>query len=174
MDDIRLPGTVLSRVEMAPFEDVGLAVLRDAFPDVRVVSAIPLNAEVENEFFILVRRASGWGQWDGDDRFVDEGSLSVQVFARDPDGDERAARVSEAVRVALRDAWRTGRPKYYPQVGSLIRVDVQTEPLRKTDWATSSGPVQYADLQDGWFRYEATYTLRVRRPLPAWDAKYVS
>lgn len=171
---IDLPASVSSRVEMKPFEDVGLAVLRDAFPDIKVVSLIPNDAQTDNDILVLVRRASGWGTWNGDTRFVDEGALSVQVFTAGDDADERGALVSEAIRVAFRDAWRAHRPTYYPGIGSLIRVDMLEEPVRKADWATASGPVQYADLPEGWFRYETIYSLRVRKPMRSWDTQAIN
>ena len=170
MVQVTLPASVQALVEMAPFEDVGLAVLKDAFPDVTVVSLIPSDAFTQESLLFLVRRVGGWGLWDGDARFMDSGSLSLQVFASGSDADERAALASEAIRVAMREAWR--EPKYYPGVGALVRVRVREEPVAKADWATSSGPVQYADLPKGWTRYETIYDLRVRRPLASWDARF--
>jgi hypothetical protein len=42
---------------------------------------------------------------------------------------------------------------------------MDTEPTRQSDWATSSGPVQYADLPSGFYRYQTNYTVKMRRPV---------
>jgi hypothetical protein len=151
---------VLSRLELSPIEDVMLAVLREDFPDMPVVSLIPKAPTFP---FLLVRKSRGMGEWAGDPRFTDACAIEVQVFTQDPDGDEAGALVSEAVRVALRDAWLSHRR--VPGRGSIIEIRMTDEPRRVTDWATAAGPVQYADLPAGVWRYETTYSVSIRREL---------
>lgn len=162
-DDLSLPASVTSRVEMAPLEDLLLATLREALPDVPIYALIPFDQFPIDDFFIQVRRITGQGYWSGDDRFIDSGGIAVHVFAKGPNADQVAALVSEAVRVALRDAARNRR--WFPGLGGLIKVRLDDEPVRKTDWATSSGPVQFADLPAGYQRYETRYSVWVRKPL---------
>lgn len=159
MTPIDLPQSVLDLVEFSPVEDIALAILRDGLPDVPVYSLIP---EDPDPFFIIVRRRPALGNWDGDPRFTDEARINVHTFAQDPDGDEKAAIIAEAVRVVLRNAWLNH--SVYPGLGSIIRIQQITDPARKTDWATSVGPVQYADLPTGYWRYESEYELWIRKP----------
>lgn len=159
MADLDLPASVLALIEFDPIEDFMLAVLRQQLPDVQCYSLIP---EAPPAFFIAARRVPVLGDWEGDERFVDVASMSVECFAQDPDGDEKGAILSEAARVGLRNAWRANIT--IPNRGSLTRCTMRSEPTRKSDWATSTGPVQYADLPNAWIRYETTYDLIIRKP----------
>lgn len=154
-----LPQSVLDLVEFSPAEDILLAVLRDGLPDIPVFSLIPSNPPMP---FVLVRRYTTFGDWTGDPRFVDAARFQIEVFTSDPDGDEKGAVLSEAVRVVLRNAWLSH--KAIPELGSVIRIDMLDAPTRKADWATSQGPVQYADLPTGYWRYESVYHIEVRKP----------
>lgn len=155
-----LPQSVLNLIENRPVEDVLLAILRQGLPDVPVVSLI---AESPPPHFVLVRRLSALGGWKGDPRFTDAGRFFVQTFTQDPDGDYKGAVLSEAVRVVLRRAWLEHWK--FDGLGSVIEIQMMTEPTRKTDWATASGPVQYADLPTGYWRYESTYSIKIRKPV---------
>lgn len=154
-----LPQSVLDLVENKPVEDMLLAILRAGLPDVPVFSLIP---EKPPEIFILVRRAPGIGDWSGDPRFTDTGRFDVHTYTGDPDGDWKGATLQEAIRVVLRNAW-LGKFSS-PELGSVIEIQMTSEPGRQTDWATSAGPVQYADLPTGFWRYEATYAIHIRKP----------
>lgn len=152
-----LPDSVYALIENRPVEDIVLAILREGLPDIPVYSLIP---ESVPEHFVLVRRLAGLGDWDGDPRFTDTGRFVIQAFTADPEGDYKGAVLSEAVRVVLRNAsfskWS------HPDLGSVIEIQMTSEPNRRTDWATASGPVQYADLPTGLWRYESTYSIHVR------------
>lgn len=154
-----IPDHIKAMAELSPVEDLLLAVLRDALPGMRVQSLISMDQSFP---LVLVRRDPGFGPWQGDARFTDSARVAVHAFAADPDGDEDAAILSEAVRVALRDAWL--RNVVVPGRGHFTRVDMAAGPRRVTDWATATGPVQYADLPTGVHRYEATYDIEIRRP----------
>lgn len=154
-----LPESVYALIESKPVEDMLLAILREGLPDVEIYSLIPEDAPAN---FVLIRRLSGLGEWDGDPRFTDTGRFIIHTYTADPDGDYKGAVLSEAVRVVLRNAWMAKWSR--PDLGSVIEIVMTTEPSRKTDWATSSGPVQYADLPTGYWRYESTYHIHVRNP----------
>jgi hypothetical protein len=161
-----VPDWIAEKVKFAPVEDLALAVLKEAFPKMNINTLIELNQagdDYSDGFFVRIRRILGAGLWAGDDRFIDYGALAVHVFTKDPDGDLRGALVSEAIRVALFEA-NLAR-KFYPGLGSLTDVRVDEEPSRKTDWATASGPVQFADLPAGYWRYETRYSMWVRKPI---------
>ncbi|MFF7254792.1 hypothetical protein [Streptomyces microflavus] len=154
-----LPAHIRAMAELSPVEDLLLAVLREGLPEVRVKSLVDLH---ETFPMVLIRRDPTWGEWAGDQRFTDAARVVINCFAPDPDGDEDAAILSEAVRVAMRDAWL--KPKVYPRLGHIIRVDMNSAPRRATDWATATGPVQYADLPTGIWRYESIYDVQIRKP----------
>ncbi len=150
---------IRAMAELTPVEDVLLAVLRQALPGVAVQTLISARQRFP---LVLVRRAPHLGQWAGDTRFVDSADVTINTFAEDPDGDQDAAILAEAVRVALRDAWLHHKPA--SGLGHVLRVDMTSAPRRATDWATATGPVQYADLPTGVWRYETAYRVTIRRP----------
>lgn len=160
-DGLGLPASVTGLVEMAPVEDLVLAIIHDGLPDVPCFSLISQTTG-DMEFFIIARRSPYTGTWDGDPRFIDHANVSVNVFCKGADADMKAALISEAVRVVIRDAAKT--QKVYPGIGHLMSARMNTEPARQPDWASSTGPVQYADLPAGFQRYQSNWTLKIRRP----------
>ncbi len=154
-----IPPEIRALAEMSPVEDLMLTVLRDGLPGIQVQSLI----EADQTFpLVLPRRDPTFGAWSGDTRFLDSARVAVHVFCQDPDGDEDAAILSEAVRVVVRNAWLT--QKVFPGLGHITRADLVSAPRRQSDWATSTGPVQYADLPTGVHRYESTYDIEIRKP----------
>lgn len=160
-NDLGLPASITSLAELTPFEDIALAILRKGVPDIPVQSLIPPAGELEFPF-ILVYRARALENWGGDPRFTDAGRLTVSVFTTDPNGREKGQIVSEAVRVVMRTAWL--EHWYFPEYGSINKLIMKVEPTQSPDWATSSGPVQFADLPANTFRHETEYYLTVRKP----------
>ena len=155
-----IPDEIRALAERSPVEDFMLDLLRAKLPGIQVNSLI---ADDQRFPLVLVRRIPGLGEGSGDPRFVDAATVSVQAFVEDPNGDEDAAILSEAVRVVLRDAWLS--QTVVPGRGHITAFDMSSAPRRVTDWATASGPVQYADLPTGVWRYEAQYHLSIRRPV---------
>lgn len=156
---IDLPQSVLDLVEFAPVDEIVLNILREGLPEVPIYTLIPLEA---GPFFIIVRRKPALGDWDGDERFTDEARIELHVFTQDPNGEDKAALLAEAARVVLRNA--SHDKKVIPGLGSVIRIEQIQDPARRTDWATSTGPVQYADLPTEYWRYESQYNVLVRKP----------
>lgn len=156
---IDLPDSVKTRIELSPMEDIFLHILRREFPDLPIYSLIPPEVQFP---FVLIGRRAPLENWGGHPKFTDQGRLLVSVFTDDPNGIEKGQLISDAIRVALREAWLNH--EYIPGLGSIIRIDLKSEPSRSPDWATSSGPVQFADLPNAVHRYEATYSVRIRRP----------
>lgn len=154
-----LPESVFALMEMSPVEDMVLAILRRGLPDVSIVSLIAENPPPN---FVLVRRTPAFDSWGGDPRFIDSGRFTIQTLTQDPDGDFKGAVLSEAVRVVLRTAWLEHWS--FPDLGSVIEIQMSQEPSRRPDWATSTGPVQYADLPHGYWRYESAYGIKIRKP----------
>jgi len=154
-----IPDAIKALAEMSPVEDVVLPILRNGLPGMDVNTLVAADQPFP---FVLVRRGDSFGDAGGDARFVDEAVLIVHTFAPDPDGDEDAAILAEAVRVVLRDAWLD--QVVVPGRGHITRFRVIGTPRRAPDWVTATGPVQYADLPTGIHRYETRYELEIRRP----------
>ncbi|MFJ3775226.1 hypothetical protein ACIPX0_26370 [Streptomyces sp. NPDC090075] len=154
-----LPDHIKALAELSPVEDLMLAVLRDGLPDIQVQSLISKGQTFP---LVLIRRDPSFGNWAGDTRFLDAARVAVHTFCQDPNGDEDAAILAEAVRIVIRDAWL--EQKVIPGRGHITRADLSSAPRRVTDWATATGPVQYADLPTGVWRYEATYDIEIRKP----------
>lgn len=152
-----LPPSILNLIEMSPVEDLLLALLRAALPDTKVQTLI----EPKQSFpFILIRSDGSWGAWEGDERFIDSATIEVHAFCEGINADTDANLISEAVRVILRDS----KNKVIPGKGYIISVEMLNRPKRSPDWATSVGPVQYADLPTGVERWETTYRVTIRKP----------
>lgn len=155
-----LPASVVAKIAdgFGPIEDVVLYILNTKLPDLVVYTLIPKDPIWP---FALIRRDASVGNWMGDPRFFDYGRLVVHVYAQDPDGDEKAAYISEAIRLSLFEARMENMA--VPDRGHVFDIQMIAEPSRKTDWATSAGPVQFADLPTAAWRYETKYTLKVRK-----------
>jgi len=152
-----LPASVLNLIEMSPVEDLLLELLRDGLPDTAVQTLI--NGK-QTFPFVMLRSTGSWGTWQGDERFIDSSTIEVHAFCKGINADADANLLSEAVRVILRDS----RNKVVPDKGHLISVEMLDRPSRSPDWATSVGPVQYADLPTGVERWETTYRVTIRKP----------
>lgn len=162
-----IPDEVKALAVFSPIEDVLLPLLIDRLPGIPVRTLVAADQTFP---LVLVRRGDSFGDAGGDARFVDEAMLLVHTFAPDPDGDEDAAILAEAVRVILRDAWLN--QTVVPGRGHISHFRVIGTPRRAPDWVTATGPVQYADLPTAIHRYETRYELQIRRsstapyPLP--------
>lgn len=154
-----LPASVLARVKSRPIEDLILKVLERGLPDVPSYSLIPKNTP---PMFVLVRKVPEMGLFAGRRPFFDECDFAIHVYVEDPDGDEKGALLSDAVCDVMAEAYRDHWG--FPGLGSVTSIKCTQAPVRETDWATSSGPVQYADLPTGDWRYEARFRARVRLP----------
>lgn len=155
-----LPPSVLNNIHFSPVEDFLLAVLRAGLPGLSV------QAEVEDQQvmpFVLVRRNDSFGTWSGHPDFVDEAAVIIQCYAENPDGDRDAALLSEAVRRTLYAAWRS--QVVIPGIGHMSNCKLTGAPRRGADWAPAAGPVQYADLPSGTYRYESRYAISIRPDL---------
>lgn len=162
-----LPDSIIEAVKRCPAEDYMLALLRKLHPDLTVLSLIPLRQDGSYawpngiDYFVLVRRAPSLTP-SRDERFIDTAGISLQVFAKDPEADSKCALISEGIRATLRDASLDPASTYIPGLGSMAWLDYSQEAVRRTDWATATGPVQFADLPTGFMRYEARYTIGIR------------
>lgn len=150
----------------APPEDILLAIFRPLeaeIPGLVVTSRIPDDEDMTTPM-ILCR--SGTGSWNSDSfqgdetRFVRRFIADIQVFTDDPEGDKKAALLSELAYQRLRTVQR--RQIVFPGLGHLAYVRTSTPAHQVPDWATSTGVNQYANLNKGMYRYEAKYGIAVR------------
>lgn len=149
---------MLALVQMKPIEDLLLTVLRPALTDVSVQTLVFDDQPFP---FVLIRTNGDWGSWAGDARFIDTAQVNVQVYCEGLNADEDAALLSEAVRVVLVGAVN----QVIPDIGHMTKCEMQQRPRRAADWASATGPVQYADLPTGVIRYETLYEISVKRAL---------
>lgn len=152
-----LDPAILAKVEMHPVEDLLLALLPSELPGIKVRSLI---ADDQDFPLVMPRRSGDWGEWEGDPRFLDACQVDFHVFAEGLDADTDGALLSEALRVILLDC----RNKVVPGKGHLTKVVLTRSAQRVSDWATATGPVQYADLPTGVVRYQSTYRLEIKKP----------
>ncbi|ABP53020.1 hypothetical protein [Salinispora tropica] len=154
-----LPPSVIAAQEFSPIEDLLLAALAYYLPDVKAGTLIMMAQTFP---FIHLRRLDSYGVWAGDERFIDDAHMAIYAYAEDPDGDEDAGRLAEAVRASL---MRARRARFgVPELGHFVGLTMTASPRRVPDWATATGPVQYADLPAGVWRYETRFDVTVRRP----------
>lgn len=151
---------ILSKVEMSPIEDLLLALLPQHLPGVRVQTLIQAHQPLP---FVTIRNTGSWGDWDGDPRGLDAGQVTIDTFVEGINADEENALLQEAIRVILRDSLNKVIYEPVPR-GHLKSVNLVSRPRRVTDWATSTGPVQYADLPAGTTRWESIYQVVIRKP----------
>lgn len=157
-----LPDGILQMAEMMPMEDLLLALFRRGLPQLEVHTLIPPSDYLDFPF-VLARRAAPVGAWRGDPRFIDRGRVVLSVFAEDPDGENKGILISEAIRIMFRTAWL--EHWHFPGLGSIVEIKMYQEPNRVADWATATGPVQFADLPGNVWRTESSYEFIVRRPV---------
>lgn len=152
-----LPASVLALVEMSPVEDLLLSLLRDGIPEV------PINTLVKAEQtfpFVQVRSTGSWGDWSGDPRFLDASTVEIYALCDGINADSDANLLAEAVRVVLRDSVN----KVVPGKGHIVTHEMSDRPKRSSDWASTAGDVQYAELPAGVQRWESTHRVVIRKP----------
>lgn len=160
-----IPAELLALNEHVPAEDFVLALFRERIEALDLSSPVHVITQISRDQprpAILIRKLPTFWEFGSDERFLSSMDLAIHVVADDPDGDRDASRLSEACRVILRDAWLNHY--YHPENGSVTFFECLAPPRRVSDWATASGPVQYADLPSNVHRYEGRYRIVVRKP----------
>lgn len=115
--------------------------------------------------FIMVRRERRSGTVmtkTDDDRFLQPSIVAVNTITDGIDADEVAEELHEAIRYAIRKAQQD--QVVIPNGGCIAQLENSTTASRVSDWATSTGVVQYASMPKHWVRYEAIYRVLVRPP----------
>lgn len=157
--------------EFGAVEDYLLAVLRPLeaeVPDLRVVAYIEADdAFSEHQNHILARRVPGafanasFGS--NEERFVQRGMIRIETFTndgQDGNGDLRGSKLQEICRRRLLTVYR--KQVVVPGVGHLCELRNSSPAHRTSDWQSSTGVVQYANLPHNMHRYETTYGIIMR------------
>lgn len=151
-----LPAGIFDLVEFTPVEILALHHLRARMP-----AGIEVNSLIADDQtfpLVLVRRTPDWGAWQGHPRFMDNAQLTIHAYCEGIEADTDCGYLSDAVRTILRDSVNVP----VDGIGHFTEVEMTMSPRRASDWATSTGPVQYADLPTGVVRYETVYEVSLR------------
>ena len=108
------------------------------------------------------RRSGTVAHASPDENDLQAAIISVNTITDGIDGDEACEELQEACRIALVQAQLTQR--VYPNAGSISTITNSSPPSRVSDWATSTGVVQYSELPKTLVRYEAIYRVLIRPP----------
>lgn len=154
-----------------PIHRLGLGIIRDWFDGmevdgrpITVGSRIPADLS-DSMPFVMVRadRRSGAQTTRSDDeRFLKASLLSIETFTVGLNAENDGYDIQESCRLALWNAWRN--QVSVPGAGSVSQLVSSSEAALVSDYATSTGVVQYASLPKGAARTEAIFQLYVRPP----------
>lgn len=108
------------------------------------------------------RRSGAIAQAVSDDRFLHTAIVSISTITSGVDADEIGEELQEAIRVCMRQAQRN--QIVVPNGGHIAAIANSSSPSRVSDFATSTGIVQYASLPSGWVRWESLWQLILRNP----------
>ena len=108
------------------------------------------------------RRSGTVAHSSPDENDLQAAIVAVNTITDGLDADESAEELQEACRIALVRAQLT--QAMYPNAGSIALITNSSPPSRVSDWATSTGVVQYSELPKTLVRYEAIYRLMIRPP----------
>lgn len=108
-----------------------------------------------------------FGSWtsdsfhNSDNRFSRRAVVNIDIFTDGPDGDSAGWALSELCWQTLYAAREA--QTVVPGIGSIAFLRINSPARRVSDWATSTGVQQYANLNKGYTRYQAVYGI-VQRP----------
>ena len=109
-------------------------------------------------------RRSGNGEaHNADDRFIEPAVVSINTLTSGLEAESDGSALQEMCRVALRQAQM--QQSTFPGLGHIAQIENSTAASRVSDWATSTGVVQYATLPKGVVRYESVFRLLIRPPV---------
>lgn len=148
-------------------DELMLGILRPFFAGKEVHVGSLFSSGLEPPIVIVrrERRSGTQGLSASDDRFIQPVVISINTITAGVDADEIGEELQEACRIAIRQA--VINQTVVPGAGHITRLENAITPSRVSDWATSTGVVQYASLPKGWVRYESVYRLIVSPPKQA-------
>jgi hypothetical protein len=157
MPDIQIP-------VFGSTDELLLKLLQDFFEGQNIHIGTLYSEEIEPPMILAraERRSGGIADNVSDERFLHPVLVSISTITSGIDADEVAEELQEAVRICLRQAQIN--QTVVPNGGVINRITNASSPSRVSDYATSSGVVQYASLPRGWVRFESIWRLILRSP----------
>lgn len=155
-----LPESVLDEAWDVPLaEDIAVEVIRARLPGLEVTTLIEQDMPPP---FVLVRSISFQGTWSSDPRFMRDYYISIESFTSGLESDVEGPQIHIAVEGALR---RSGfaNDVVLDGLGWIEEAELIEPARRVADWANSEGPVQYADLPEGWARFYSAHRIKIKR-----------
>lgn len=145
-------------------DELLLKLLQDFFAGQGIHIGTLYSEEIEPPMILAraERRSGGIADNVGDERFLHPVLVSISTITSGVDADEMAEELQEAVRICLRQAQI--QQTVVPNGGVINRITNASSPSRVSDYATSTGVVQYASLPNGWVRFESIWRLILRAP----------
>lgn len=154
-----------------PIHRLGLKIIRDWFAGmevdgrpITVGSRIPADMS-DSMPFIMVRAEKRSGKEttrSRDERFLQASQLSIETFTAGVNAENDGYDIQESCRLAIWNAWR--EQIVVPDAGSIATIVRSSGAAFVTDYATSTGVVQYASLPKATARTEASFQLMIRPP----------
>jgi hypothetical protein len=108
------------------------------------------------------RRSATISHDPADNRYLKPVIISVNTVTSGLEGESEGHDLQEMCRVALVEAQM--RQQSFPGLGHISNIENSTVASRVSDWATTTGIVQYAALPKGAVRYESIFRLIIRPP----------
>jgi hypothetical protein len=145
-------------------DDLLIGVLAQFFEGQGIHIGTLYSEEIEPPMILAraERRSGGMADAIHDDRYMHPALVSISTITSGVDADQIGEELQEAVRIALRQAQLD--QTVVPNGGSISRITNSSLPSRVSDYATSTGIVQYASLPQGWVRWESVWRIVVRPP----------
>jgi hypothetical protein len=108
-------------------------------------------------------RRSGTVSHDpADSRYLKPIIVSINTITSGLEAEADGDQLQEMCRVALVEAQL--KQTAFPGLGHISNIENSTVASKVSDWATSTGVVQYAALPKGAVRYESIFRLIIRPP----------
>jgi hypothetical protein len=148
-----------------PTDALLMAIFREFFAGQDIRIGTLFTEDMPTPTIIARReRRSGNGELSGvDDRWMQPALVSVNTLTSGLEAEADGAALQEMCRLALRQC--VYEQKAYPKLGHISAIENSTSASRVSDWATSTGVVQYATLPKGVVRYESVFRLLIRPPV---------
>lgn len=140
-------------------EDVALDLLRRKLPEMHFVSLLTPAIDPP---YALVREVTFYGEFSPDRRFIREYFITIETFTEGLESDVEGPLIHRAVEIELLRA-ALGHEPVVDGAGWLEEAALIEPARRVSDWASADGPVQFADLPQGWARHISTHRLTVKR-----------
>lgn len=142
-----------------------MAIFRQFFAGQDILIGTQYTEGMRTPAIIATReRRSGNGEArNADDRFLEPAVVSINTLTSGLEAMRDGADLQEMCRVALRQAQL--EQKVFPGLGHIAAIENSTAASRVSDWATSTGVVQYATLPKGVVRFESVFRLLIRPPV---------